>query len=81
MDSMSSIPGLPLMRHLRGLSQTDLARLLGLSRGTIGRYEAGLRHVNVPRLNQLADALGCTPSDLLTPPSYSDNHENGTVGK
>ncbi len=41
----------------------------------------GVQDPKLAVVRKLATALGCTPSDLLTPPSYSDNHENGTVGK
>lgn len=76
-----SIPGLAPWREKRGLSQTELADLVGVSRGTIGRYESGWRHVSVPRLKQLAFALECTPNDLLTAPSYSDSETSGTVAE
>jgi transcriptional regulator with XRE-family HTH domain len=54
------------LRRARGLSQSDLARLSGLSPGTVNRIERG-RIVRPHRvtLAVLAATLGCDPGELL----------------
>lgn len=64
--SECSVPGMPYWRKRKGWSQTDLADALEVSRGTIGRYESGSRHVKVPMLRRAAQVLDCTVTDLVT---------------
>lgn len=48
---------LALLRKRRGLSQQELADVLGVSRGTISRWENAKYSPDVSRLDDLADAL------------------------
>ena len=76
----STVPGLRLARSRKGLSQRDLAELLGVSPGTIGRYESGLRSPDIHTLHFLASALGCTVAELLGgrgPPFQSPHNGAG----
>lgn len=53
------------MRKKRGLTQRDLAELVGVSQNTIARWE--LRNV-IPReksIEKLAKVLGCEPMDII----------------
>jgi transcriptional regulator with XRE-family HTH domain len=53
------------IRVARGVTQEDLARLLGVDRVTISRYEAGTRPMTIPTLLHLATFLDVPPNDLL----------------
>jgi len=50
---------LPRIRIARGISQTELARRLGVSKQVINRYEeSGYQTVGLVRLQQILDVLG-----------------------
>ena len=53
-------------RKKAGLSQAELAALIGRSPNTVNRYERHQREVGVEDLIRLADSLGCDPCWLLT---------------
>jgi transcriptional regulator with XRE-family HTH domain len=56
------------IRETAGLSQSQLARLSGVSLPMIQKYEAGIRDINVAQaltLYKLAQALNCTIEELL----------------
>lgn len=55
-------------RHYKGLSQEDLAGLLGVSGSVIGKIETGRRNVSVVTLTRIATALEVDPGLLLAPP-------------
>lgn len=60
------------LRELRlkaALTQENLARLAGVSRGTITRLESGDPNVSPSTHRKLARALKVPPSKLLEPPS------------
>ncbi|GAB2465640.1 helix-turn-helix domain-containing protein [Jatrophihabitans fulvus] len=46
------------VRRARALSQRDLARLLGVAAGTVGRYESGTRLPTVRFLDRVAQVCG-----------------------
>ena len=52
-------------RARAAISQSDLGRLIGLSRASIANIEAGRQHVALDQLFDLARALDCTPVELL----------------
>lgn len=57
------------LRELRvkaGLTQEELAERLDTTAVTIGRYETGERDLKITKLLQIADALDCPPSALIT---------------
>lgn len=54
-----------IARLERKMSQTDLARLLGLTFQQVQKYENGANRVNVGRLVQIADSLGMPTIDLF----------------
>jgi transcriptional regulator with XRE-family HTH domain len=63
-ESCSKLPfrnALRLVRLQRGLSQQQLAVLVGVRRPTISRYEAGDRIVSGDRVGELAAALQIDP--------------------
>lgn len=51
-------------RFHAGLSQTDLASLVGVSRQAISAYEAGSMQPSVQVARRIADALECSLDDL-----------------
>jgi transcriptional regulator with XRE-family HTH domain len=55
------------IRLERGLTQEQLAERSGFTQGYISELELGRRNPTVVSLFELADALGVTPIDLLTP--------------
>lgn len=52
-------------RHLKHMSQEDLAQEVGLSANTIFKYENGTQSPGSDKLVLLAQALDCSPNDLL----------------
>jgi transcriptional regulator with XRE-family HTH domain len=56
------------VRQHRGISQAELARLVGLKVGTIQAYEHARNGMSMTRIEQLARALQCEPADLMMPP-------------
>jgi len=53
------------IRKERGMTQTDLAQMIGVSKSLISNYEAGLRHrIAFPIQVSIANALGCSLEDL-----------------
>lgn len=53
------------MRNSRGLNQIDLARMVGVSRSTIGMWETGNRRPGYTELEALADAFNVPIGALL----------------
>jgi transcriptional regulator with XRE-family HTH domain len=56
-----------IIRELQGLSQTQLARLTGISQATISNIEKGRVNLGVERAKVLAAALRCHPAVLVFP--------------
>lgn len=58
------------LRHSRGMTQAELARLANITTSYIGRLEAGGAAPGIDLVGRLAAALGTTLNDLLpTTPS------------
>lgn len=63
---MEHLPSaLRALRAARGLSQSDVARLSGLTQQTVSNAEAGIPSIRT--IAKLADVYGLTPSELLDP--------------
>lgn len=56
---------LQAIRERTGISQTDLAKLTGVSQGRISELEAGQRNVRPSTIKSLADALGVPLAALM----------------
>jgi transcriptional regulator with XRE-family HTH domain len=56
------------LRLHREISQGRIARVIGVTVGTIQNYEHGRAGLGVDRIEQLARALQCEPVELLAPP-------------
>ncbi|MHB8575377.1 MAG: helix-turn-helix domain-containing protein, partial [Dehalococcoidia bacterium] len=63
-------------RYLRGLTQTELARSVGLDRTAISRVEAGTRSLAATELVLFAEALAVAIQALLAPPPAPSQSPN-----
>ena len=52
-------------RQSKGMTQEELAALIGVSKSAVNKYELNKRIPNLLTLEHLTDALGVTPSYLL----------------
>jgi transcriptional regulator with XRE-family HTH domain len=52
-------------RIVRGLTQSDLARLVGISFQSVQKYEQGENRVSASRLYEFAEALGVAPQHFF----------------
>ncbi len=59
-------------RIIEGLTQTELAELLGISNVSVCKWESGQTFPSTKRLKQVAEALHTTVADLI------DGHERMT---
>lgn len=55
-------------RQFHNISQTDLAKRVGVTKGEISRLESGSRRLTMRWLNRIAEALQLRPEQLMTPP-------------
>ena len=55
------------LREEAGLNQKELAKRLGMSHATVHRLLRGDRGTTLRTLEDLCDALDCTPNDLFEP--------------
>jgi transcriptional regulator with XRE-family HTH domain len=60
-------------RKAANLTQEALAERSGFSQQYISGLEQGLRNPTIVSLFELAQALGCTPVDLLSPETEADS--------
>jgi transcriptional regulator with XRE-family HTH domain len=56
------------VRQHRGISQSELAKRIGVKVGTIQGYEHARISISATRLEQLATGLQCEPADLARAP-------------
>ena len=65
-------------RRLRGISQKQLADLIGVTPGTISHYESGRRLPNIQMALKLAQILEVSVEDLFSPEIIQDNMSSET---
>lgn len=53
------------LREARGMSQSDLAKLIGTTGVSVGRYEKEPGRVSLPLLEEISRALNCRVVDLI----------------
>lgn len=73
---MQGLPGLKGVRTKAGLTQKELAKLVGVAAISISRYELGNQNARFSVIARLAKILGCTEQDLLFP---SVSAKEGTI--
>ena len=61
------------LRKEKGMSQADLATMLGVKQNTISGWEKGVREPSLHMLVRLASLFGCTVDALIS------NIEGGAV--
>ncbi len=80
---MSDASGLParlrLAREQAGLSQTQVAKLLGVHRPTISEIEAGRRRVQTSELAEFARIYDVSTAWLLEEPGQKDDLRDAKV--
>lgn len=54
------------LRIARGMSQDQLAELMGVEQPTIQRWESGSREPKVSQISELAEVLGVDPGELFS---------------
>ncbi len=57
---------LKMIREEQGLSQSQLAKKLGVSQGTIGNWESGIREPNFDTISKIADYFDVSIDYLIT---------------
>jgi transcriptional regulator with XRE-family HTH domain len=64
MDSMGS--RIRTLREARGMSQTELAKIIGVSRGGVAQWELGVvTNIRLQAFIKLCDTLGTDPQYLI----------------
>lgn len=65
------------MRESAGLTQAQLAKMVGTTSQNISQYERGIRKPKIETLRKIAEALECSPAELdnslASPMSVGDN--------
>ena len=54
------------IRQEKGLTQLQLAKMVGVTQPNIAQYERGSKQPTIPTASAIAKALGCALSDLAT---------------
>ena len=54
-------------RKKAGLTQSDVAKKLGITEASVSQWETGSTHPSTKRLFEIAQLYGCTVDELLTP--------------
>lgn len=62
---------LKILRNEKGISQEELARLLGVSRASVTNYELGRNEASTQVLNRLSEIFNCSIDYLLRKNWYS----------
>ncbi len=57
-------------RKIMGISQMELAGIVGISYQQIQKYEKGISRISVDRLKQIADALGVPITEFFASEDY-----------
>ena len=53
-------------REALGMTQSELAELLGITQGAVAQWENGLTHPAFERLAQVAEVLGITVDEIAS---------------
>lgn len=67
---------LKAFRERKGLSQSDVANVLGVSRSTVAMWETSGSCPRSKNLTQLADMFGCTIDELYGRAPPAENRDS-----
>jgi len=56
---------LRVLRKKRGYTQTELAKLMGITRSALGNYESGIREPDLDTIEAFADFFDVSVADLI----------------
>ena len=80
-DPISFADKLECLRKIKGLSQSDLAKIIGVSRSSICNYEKGRRNnITTPTLSAIAQALDVDISELKGGMFYGSKQSRNQSG-
>lgn len=81
LQRLAVLTGQAIARHRkrRGLTQDDVAELLGIGNEAVSRIERGLRKPNIERLIEFATIFECDLSELLTEASPRAVEQAGRI--
>lgn len=68
-------------REKSGMTQQELADVLGVTQGAVANWENGIRKPDIFMLKKIADALQCTADDLLTTTDDETQHPSDRACK
>ena len=63
------------IRKARGMTQSDLAKMVGVDQSAVAQWEAGKSGPHRNKLSKLAQALGCSIDDLLREEYGGENND------
>lgn len=66
---------LKLIRKRRGLTQEQLAELVGVTNATVQRHETRKREMNLSDIEKYAEALNCRPADIIDENALEEDKE------
>lgn len=75
MDSKNIGKNIKVWRISKGLGQTDLAKLLGVTKSTVSSWESGRFTPSIEKINKLAEIFNIEPKLLLSEPPLIDKPE------
>lgn len=75
MDNMGIATRIQTMRLSRGISQTKLAEMTGVSRSAVAMWESGKRIPTWEAINALADVFNVRPSDIYEDENPEEDQE------
>lgn len=65
-EEQSGLPGLHRIRVIRGLTQLELSRAVGVSNQVIGQYELGNKNPKMSTVTKIMRVLKCSLKDLMS---------------
>ncbi len=69
------------LRKLKGWSQEDLSRNIGMSRPSLAQIELGNRNLDIMEIQKLSDTLGFSIDEFMTPNYNPDPDQTGLTKK
>ncbi|MBO8154787.1 LexA family transcriptional regulator [Thermovirga sp.] len=67
------------LRQARGMTQKELASLVGISQNYLSQIETGHRRIDVNKLLLIAQALNCKPEDIIKDQSIEPDEEKQCI--